>query len=259
MTNEPQNKRHKSESQHQQNAFAPAEQPILRFSPTAWAKLLYFRDKSENEVGGFGITEPDDLLFVTEFATVKQEVTGASVLFDDEAVADYFDRQVDMGRRPEQFARLWCHTHPFESAQPSTTDEETFARVFADSQWAVMFIVAQNNTAYARLSFHVGPGGHALIPVKVDYRCPFPASDREAWDAEYAAHVRVVEWLHECCCQKTPQARDQLAPKGRANYAVPYDFMDEFERMEPAERQFILDELAGRPELWDQEGEVMTL
>lgn len=31
----------------------------LRFSPTAWAKLLYFRDKSDNEVGGFGITEPD--------------------------------------------------------------------------------------------------------------------------------------------------------------------------------------------------------
>jgi hypothetical protein len=29
--------------------------------------------------------------------------------------------------------------------------------------------------------------------------------------------------------------------------------------MEPAERQFILDELAGRPELWDQKGEVMTL
>jgi hypothetical protein len=63
----------------------------LRFSPTAWAKLLYFRDKSYNEVGGFGITEPDDLLFVKDFVTVKQDVTLVSVKFADESVADYFE------------------------------------------------------------------------------------------------------------------------------------------------------------------------
>ena len=61
----------------------------LRFSPTAWAKLLYFRDKSPNEVGGFGITAPDDLLFIEELITVKQEVTCVSVKFDDEAVSLY--------------------------------------------------------------------------------------------------------------------------------------------------------------------------
>jgi len=82
----------------------------LRFSPTAWAKLLYFRDKSDNEVGGFGITELDDLLFVKEFFTVKQEVTAVSVKFDDEAVADFFEDQVDLGRKPEQFARIWLHS-----------------------------------------------------------------------------------------------------------------------------------------------------
>jgi hypothetical protein len=43
-----------------------------------------------------------------------------------------------------------------------------------------------------------------------------------------------------------------------SSYALPYDFPDEFEQMEPAERQFILDELAGRPDLLDQEG-VMVL
>jgi hypothetical protein len=40
--------------------------PVLRFSPTAWTKLVYFRDKSENEVGGFGITRPGDLLCIGE-------------------------------------------------------------------------------------------------------------------------------------------------------------------------------------------------
>ena len=78
----------------------------LRFSPTAWAKLVYFRDKSDNEVGGFAITDADDLLFVRDFVTVKQEVTAVSVKFDDSAVADLFDAQVDLGRKPEQFARI---------------------------------------------------------------------------------------------------------------------------------------------------------
>ncbi|MHC4582511.1 MAG: hypothetical protein ACYS14_13730 [Planctomycetota bacterium] len=87
----------------------------LRFSPTAWAKLVYFRDKSDNEVGGFGITDPEDQLFVREFVTVKQEVTAVSVKFDDSAVADLFDDQVDLGRKPEQFARIWLHSHPGDS------------------------------------------------------------------------------------------------------------------------------------------------
>jgi len=148
----------------------------LRFSPTAWAKLLYFRDKSDNEVGGFGITEPDDLLFVKEFITVKQEVTAVSVKFDDEAVANFFEDQVDLGRKPE------------------------------------------------------------------------------LWDAEYAANVKAVEWLREQPSDKEKAVRNELS-----GYALPYDFITEFGRMEPAERQFVLDELAERSELWEEESEVMFL
>ena len=119
------------------------ERLALRFSPTAWAKLVYFRDKSDNEVGGFGISDPDDLLFVREFIAVKQEVAPVSVKFDDEAVADLFDTQVDLGRKPEQFARIWLHSHPGDSPEPSVIDEETFKRVFGNCQWAVLFVVAQ--------------------------------------------------------------------------------------------------------------------
>ena len=97
----------------------------LRFSPAAWAKLLYFRDKSDNEVGGFAITDPDDLLFVREFVTVKQQVSLVSVKFDDESVANFFDDQVDLGRRPEQFARIWLHSHPGSSPEPSAIDEKS--------------------------------------------------------------------------------------------------------------------------------------
>ena len=105
--------------------------------------------------------------------TVKQRVTVASVAFDDAAVADFFDQQIDLGRKPQQFLRIWLHTHPGDSASPSSTDEETFARVFGNSDWAVMFILARGGQTYARLRFNVGPGGHVQIPVEVDFHRPF--------------------------------------------------------------------------------------
>ena len=89
--------------------------PTLRFSPYAWAKLLFLRDCGDCEVGGFGITGEDDLLLIEDVRLVRQYSTPVSVRFDDTAVADFFDEQVDRGRRPEQFARVWLHTHPGNS------------------------------------------------------------------------------------------------------------------------------------------------
>jgi len=225
----------------------------LRFSPTAWAKLLYFRDKSDNEAGGFGVTEPDDLLFVKEFITVKQQVTAVSVKFDDQAIGNFFEDQVDLGRKPEQFARIWLHSHPSDCPEPSSIDEDTFERVFGNCQWAVMFIVAQDNETYAKMSFNVGPGGQILIPVEIDFSRDFEPTNHELWDTEYAANVKAIEWL-----TGRPEEKKTLTRNGLSDYALPYDFLEGFEMMEPAERQFVLDELADRPELWDEEG-VMTI
>jgi proteasome lid subunit RPN8/RPN11 len=232
---------------------AQSDHPVLRFSPTAWAKLLYFRDKSASEVGGFGITEPDDLLYITEFITVKQQVTSVSVKFDDEAVANYFDQQVDLGRKPEQFARHWLHTHPGNSPEPSGVDEDTFNRVFGGCQWAVMFILAQENQVHAELTFNVGPGGRILIPVEIDYRQDFGPSNHELWDTEFKTNVERVKEFTEFGSE---QSVLQAASYGGC--ALPYDFVDEFEKMDAVGRQLILDELAEMPELWDEE-EVMYL
>jgi proteasome lid subunit RPN8/RPN11 len=226
----------------------------LRFNPAAWAKLAYFRDKTENEVGGFAITEVDDLLNVQEFITVKQEVTSISVKFDDIAVADFFETQVDLGRKPEQFARIWLHTHPGDSPEPSGQDETTFARVFGKCNWALMFILAENNRTYAKLSFNVGPKGEILIPVEVDYSQAFGPSDHKLWDEEYQANVRHVAWLDDfdLLTGETAGLKD-IPASGRL-----YDFIGELEKLDPIERQIVLDELANRPDLWN-DGEVMFI
>jgi hypothetical protein len=170
----------------------PARRPtVLRFSPTAWAKLLFLRDAGETEIGGFGVAPHDDLLFVEDVLLVQQTCTWISADFDDQSVADFFDDQVDEGRKPEEFFRLFMHTHPGDSPQPSLTDEATFARVFGRTDWAVMFILARRGQCYARLRYNVGPGLDVELPVEVDYSRPFDGSDWDLWHDEYLANVRV--------------------------------------------------------------------
>lgn len=71
---------------------------------------MFLRDIGPTEVGGFGITRADDLLFIEDIRLMGQVCTSVTVQFDDAAVADFFDEQIDEGRRPEQFARVWVHT-----------------------------------------------------------------------------------------------------------------------------------------------------
>ena len=221
--------------------------PVLRFCPTAWAKLLFFRDRGDTEIGGFGITDAEDLLYVREFVSVRQSVTMASISFDDQSVADYFDQQVDAGNKPEQFARIWLHTHPGYSPEPSGTDEATFLRVFGNCQWALMFIMAQDGKTYARLRFNIGPGGSLLIPVEVDYSQPFMDSDFAAWEMEYQAHIQPYTWP-----ENTLQTKLELE-KPFTDLALPTDIIQQLEMMDPAERIAIMDELSGRPDLWNEE------
>ena len=166
------------------------KRPILRFSPYAWAKLLFLRDVGPTEVGGFGVTEAEDLLFVNDFVLIEQHCTEVTVEFTDTAVADYFEDQIDRQRKPEQFARIWIHTHPGDSPKPSSIDVNTFDRVFGNCDWAVMFIIAKGGKTYAELFWRHGGPAALRMRVEVDYSQQFACSDHHTWDNEYKACVR---------------------------------------------------------------------
>ena len=53
--------------------------PTLRFTPWAWAKLLFLRDLGETEVGGFGISAENDLLLIEDIQMVRQRCTSVTV------------------------------------------------------------------------------------------------------------------------------------------------------------------------------------
>ena len=221
------------------------------------------RDVTDNEVGGFGITETDDLLFVTDFTLVKQKVTAVSVSFDDESVANFFADQVEAGRKPEQFARVWLHSHPGSSPEPSMTDEQTFTRVFGSCDWSVMCIVAQDSGTYARLRFSAGPGGEVKIPVCVDYSYEFDAADFELWTQYYKVNViedTVFSFSGKAKEAKTQQESEADIFGGTDEFQTGMfsseDLMEEFEMMHPSERQAFMDELAVKSDFWDEETEV---
>jgi hypothetical protein len=172
----------------------PPLNPSLCFTPTAWAKLLALRDFGETEIGGFGIAGTDDPLLVTDIGVVTQSCSYATVEFDDLAVAEFFDERVDEGLHPSQFGRLWIHTHPGKCPDPSCTDEETFARVFGQADWALMFILARGGQTYCRLEYHTQPAAGFELNVQIDYCKPFDASDHAAWEAEYRAKIQKLVW-----------------------------------------------------------------
>ena len=178
------------------------DRTALVFSPLAWLKLMFFLHAGETEVGGFGVSAEEGLLYVQDFVTVKQQASGMSVEFADDAVADHFDAMVDAGLQPARFARIWCHTHPGHSPDPSTVDERTFSRVFGTCDWSVMFIVSRTGRTYARLQFGAGPGGSMLIPVEVDWEAWPRLLPEEAarlpqrmqeWAVEYDRNISVIE------------------------------------------------------------------
>ncbi len=145
------------------------------------------------EIGGFGISATDDLLYIEDFATVKQTVTAVTIEFDDDSVADHVDRCVDAGIAPARCTRAWVHTHPGGSAQPSSTDEETFRRIFGKNDWALMIIVARGGASYVRLAFTAGPGGHVEIPLRVDWE----RFSRDLLDNEGGFDALFSSWIDE--------------------------------------------------------------
>jgi proteasome lid subunit RPN8/RPN11 len=239
------------------------QRPQLRFSPTAWAKLLFMRDMTDNEVAGFGITEADDLLLVKEFIIIKQQVTPVSFIFDDQAIGDFFEEQVDLGRKPEQFARIWLHSHPGNFPEPSSMDEKTFERVFGSCNWSIMFIVARSSNTYARLRFNTGPGGELNIPVCVDYSRQFEAANFELWKEQYKANV--TEDGSFMALGKTGGNKDDQQPEksifgnegfDRDPLFSSEELLSEIDLMDPMEREMFMGELAVRSDFWDEENEV---
>lgn len=118
----------------------------LILSSNAYEKLLWFRNQKDTEVGAMGISLPDDPLHICDFSFLPQECTSVSTDFDPEAQDAWMDEMmIDKKLSPEQFTRVWAHTHPSQSASPSGTDWDTFQEIMGNMPWGVMLILGTSN------------------------------------------------------------------------------------------------------------------
>ena len=210
------------------NLYAPRRRKrrCLIFSPLAWLKFQFLCHLGPTEVGAFAISDPKNPLYISTLMTVPQETTVATVKFDDTAVANYFDQCVDQGLKPAQFARLWLHSHPGDSALPSGVDEETFLRVFGTTDWAVMAILSRAGRTYARLQVNAGPGASCRLRCRVDWKS-FPQELDEGWYARCLS-----EWLHEYEQNVHHQALAALTPATTFNHQQAIKNISQFQEME---------------------------
>ena len=144
----------------------------LVFTTLAWLKLQYMCHKADTEVCGFGISDEKNFLKIIDFMTVKQQSTTASVDPDPNSMADLAADYAQKGVHISRVLRVWIHTHPKMSANPSGTDESTFREQFGSCDWAVMAIVSKTNDKYARL--RIGQTTHGIfvskeLPVSIDW------------------------------------------------------------------------------------------
>jgi len=161
----------------------------LKFSPYAWAKIKYMRDKSRNEVAGFAVSSKESLFYIEDFYTVKQEVGPATFELDDDGVADFYNDMIDADWEPVEFSRILIHTHPGMGVTPSTTDETNFKENFGKCNWAIMFILGDNDNCECVFQSNVEPKFRVSLPVEIDYSRPFRGTNHEAWDKEYETNV----------------------------------------------------------------------
>ena len=123
----------------------------LRFTNAAWLLWKELCKQSQTEIGCWGIADhADDLLLVTRLYVPMQECTAASVEREADQTIAAMKWGLAEGLQPAQITRVWLHTHPGNSARPSSTDESYWAE--HATHGSVMGILAKGGETFARLA-----------------------------------------------------------------------------------------------------------
>lgn len=168
----------------------PSHSPRLTslvLSPLAYLELQFHCQHADTEIAAMAISSEHDPLYVERIQVLKQTASPCFVEMDDAAVADHIENCAELGIPPARCGRIWMHTHPADSADPSITDEQTFSRAFGGCDWSVMFILARGGETYARLQFSALPGVQVKLPVTVDWS-EWPTVARTLVAPEHVGH-----------------------------------------------------------------------
>jgi len=167
----------------------------LVMSPTAFlqAKTMVFCD--DREISAMAVVAEDDPLYVERFDIVEQEGSSAFTELDGAALLCRSESYSQLGIGYDRTMRVWFHTHPFScAANPSATDNSTFADVFGNMPFAVMLIHSKDGSWGATLRVGQGKIGvkTKLSGVEVDWSAvpDMPAFDPQSVIDEVKKQVK---------------------------------------------------------------------
>ena len=109
-----------------------------------------------------------------------------TVELDDEALANYVEDQVELGRHPSECLRIWIHTHPGTGIEPSGTDWDMFKSKFTDCDWSLMAIMGSDGeTSGGHLWVTYPETGFITLPkIEIDWSVSLEEADPSDWQKE---------------------------------------------------------------------------
>ena len=175
----------------------PTGVPSLVLTSYSYQKLRYWEVLSgKNEISCFGVAfSQDNLLRVNELYLPKQIVTPSHTDPTEEGIATMYDELGQAKFPPNQFARIWIHTHTFTAPNktgislPSPVDFNTCREVFTGCDWFIMLIKGgEEFTCYLYLLGALPV--RLVLKVIVDYTDPgFPNKIINDWTTTFNEQV----------------------------------------------------------------------
>ena len=181
----------------------------VTLSADVYRKMRFLTCQSGTEVGGWGIADdPLDPLSIKRFVLTKQVASVASIDFDDEGTCAFRAKCREEGLIASQYTKAKMHTHPGNSAAPSSTDWDDFYKVQMESliveykmlvkmgdsslqpPWQVMVIVAKDGAMSAHIATFI-PEINCIISDKIDIEAAKPQEStiEKEWLEEYKVEV----------------------------------------------------------------------
>lgn len=160
--------------------------PELLFSEYAWHKLKYLYDKSvdkKTEISFCGISTAEKPLYVKDVVMPKQKGHSTETEWDSEDISEFVNQMLDKGYKPEEFFRIWIHTHPGFSCNPSGHDEKQIVELFGNVNFGVMAIMGKDHKMSAHLILNY-KSLRTITEIPVKYELPDYSEHHEKWDEE---------------------------------------------------------------------------
>jgi len=152
---------------------------ILNIPPHVMTKLHTWRGWGPSEVTGFFVSSKENVLDIIDAELVRAACSSVSVDITSEELLEFYQRMAEKGIYPSQL-RVWWHTHPKMTADPSHIDFDTFDELNQDRALGVMYILGEDHETCHLSIRDKETGLESIEEIKISHQ-----SVNSSWQLDY--------------------------------------------------------------------------